>query len=57
MAKQAVTTLRMPAETWQMLRDEHARTYPLHRLSLNVWLLSRIQLSFTIKDPAANPPR
>ena len=56
MASQAVTTLRMPAETWQMLRDEHARTYSLHRLSLNAWLLSRIQLSFTIQDPAVNPP-
>ena len=56
MTSQAVTTLRMPASTWQMLRDEYARTYELHRLSLNAWLLSRIQLSFAVRDDAINPP-
>lgn len=52
---QSTTTLRMPPKTLTALQDEHARTYELHRLSFNAWLLSRIQLSFTIKDKAINP--
>lgn len=30
--------LRMPAETLAALKDEHARTFPSHRLSFNLWL-------------------
>jgi hypothetical protein len=40
--KQATTTLRLPQETLEKLRDEHARTYPEHRLSFNAWLLKRV---------------
>ena len=52
----ATTTIRMPAEILQQLRDEYRRTYVEHGLSFNSWLLSRIQLSFVIADPAVNPP-
>lgn len=54
---QITTTLRMPPETLQQLRDEHRRSYPVHGLSFNGWLLSRIQLSFVVKDEAVNPPQ
>ena len=49
-------TLRVPEPLADQLRAEHRRTYPLHALSLNAWLISRIQLSFVIADPAVNPP-
>ena len=35
-------TLRLPPETLKALRDEHAQTYPEHRLSFNAWLLARL---------------
>jgi len=50
-------SLRVPAELADELRAEHRRTYPIHALSLNAWLISRIQMSFTIADEAVNPPQ
>lgn len=49
-------TLRMPQATLDQWREEHARTYAIHRLSFPVWLQSRIDLSFGIKDETVNPP-
>ena len=49
-------SLRLPAAMLKTWKDEHARTYALHRMSFNTWLISRVQLSFTIKDEAVNPP-
>lgn len=39
---QIAITLRLPADLLQRLREEHAKTYPVHRQSFNAWLLSRI---------------
>jgi len=53
--KYPMQSIRMPTEMRDQLREEHARTYTDHRLSFNNWLVSRIQLSFTIQDTAVNP--
>ena len=49
-------SLRLPATMLSLWQDEHARTYELHRMSFNTWLISRVQLSFGIQDEAVNPP-
>lgn len=42
-SKQPTWTLRFPdTETIESLKDEHAKTYPEHRMSFNAWLLARI---------------
>ena len=46
----AQTTLRMPLALWQQIKDEYASTYPQHRLSLNKWLVKRIQGSPVVRD-------
>lgn len=56
MSQVVIATIRGPQALADQLRAEHRRTYPAHGLSFNNWLLSRIQLSFTIKDAAVNPP-
>jgi hypothetical protein len=43
-------TLRLPEETLAQLKDRHAETFAMHRLSFNTWLLNRIQLSFTVEE-------
>lgn len=45
MPKQITLSLRMPPEMRDQLKDEHARTFALHRLSFNTWLISRIRSS------------
>jgi hypothetical protein len=35
-------SIRFPDEVHAQLKDEYARTYALHRLSFNGWLLARI---------------
>lgn len=50
-------SLRLPAAMLKSWKDEHARTYELHRMSFNTWLISRVQLSFGIQDEAVNPAR
>lgn len=54
--KPTAVTIRLPKAKLETWRDEYARTYDLHRMSLNTWLLSRIDLSFAIRDEAVNPP-
>lgn len=36
-------TLRLPEELFTRLREEHAQSYPEHRLSFNRWLLALIE--------------
>lgn len=36
-------TLRLPEELFTRLREEHAQSYPEHRLSFNRWLVGVIE--------------
>ena len=50
-SKRTVSTLlRMSPDKLDELREKHASTRHVHRLSFNAWLLSRIELSFK-KEP------
>jgi len=35
-------TIRLMPEQWEWLRDEHARTFSLHRQSFNRWAGERL---------------
>jgi len=48
--KAVAYTIRLPKIILAQLKDRHAETYAVHRLSFNAWLISRIQLSFTIPN-------
>lgn len=50
-------TIRLPRAKLEAWKAGHRRTYPLHGMSFNAWLLSRVDLSFTIQDEAVNPPQ
>jgi hypothetical protein len=49
-AKDSRVTIRVPADLLAQLREQHAQTYPLHRMSWNTWLISRLQLSFALSS-------
>ncbi len=44
MPKQITLSLRMYPEMHVQLKDEHARTFSVHRLSFNAWLIYNINL-------------
>jgi hypothetical protein len=44
-----------PEETIEALKDRHASSYQDHRLSFSAWLLSRVQLSFTVEEGICSP--
>jgi len=45
-------TIRIPETLFAQLKERYAKTYPVHRLSFNAWLVSRIELSFRIESGA-----
>ena len=38
-------TIRLPEALWDSLHEEYAQTYPTHRLSMNAWLVKRLEES------------
>jgi hypothetical protein len=52
-AKDSRVTIRVPADLLAQLREQYAQTYPLHRMSWNTWLISRLRLSFGFAPPSS----
>lgn len=49
-------TLRLPEELFTRLREEHAQSYPEHRLSFNRWLLRLLESGLTTNGGRTAPP-
>ena len=43
-------TIRLPAALLVELKHRHAETFDTHGMNFNTWMISRIQLSFTVAD-------